>query len=84
MTIHVSQSKHHPGTVLKVDGHLKAGDVAELAKACRSADDMKALDLSDLQSADRAGLASLQELVSVGVQIRNPSPYIELLMKTKP
>lgn len=83
MTIHVTETKQHGGTVLKVDGHLKAADVAELTKACQLAPGMIVLDLSDLQSADSAGLAILREMVSLGIQIRNASPYIELLMKTK-
>ncbi len=81
MTIHVSEAKHSSGTVLKVDGHLKAGDVAELTQACRLANNLNTLDLSDLQSADKAGLEILRELASLGVQLRNASPYIELLMK---
>ena len=81
LTIHVSEAKHLRGTVLKVDGHLKAADVAELTQACRLASDLSTLDLSDLQSADKAGLEILRELASLGVQLRNASPSIELLMK---
>ncbi len=81
MTIRVSEAEHLRGTVLKVDGHLKATDVAELTQACRLASDLSTLDLSDLQSADKAGVEILRELASLGVQLRNASPYIELLMK---
>jgi ABC-type transporter Mla MlaB component len=81
LTIHVSQVKRPRGTVLKVDGHLKAADVAELTQACRLANDLSSLDLSDLQSADKAGLEILRELSSLGVQLQNASPYIKLLMK---
>lgn len=84
MTIHVSEKKHQGGTALKVDGHLKAADVAELKKACQLAPGIHVLDLSDLQSADSAGLMILRELVSLGLQIKNVSPYLELLMKSKP
>jgi ABC-type transporter Mla MlaB component len=84
VTIHVSQLKHHRKTVLKVDGQLKVGDVDELTKAFRSANHIDLLDLSELQSADSAGLAVLRELVSSGVQIRHASPFIELLMKANP
>lgn len=80
MTIHVSEAKHTTGTVLKVDGDLKAGDVAELTLACQLANDLKTLDLADLQSADKAGLEILRELASLGVQLHNASPYIEMLM----
>ncbi len=84
MTIHVSHTKHQSKTVLKVDGQLRAGDVDELRKALRSAIHIDVLDLSELQSADSAGIAVLRELVSLGVQIRHASPYIELLVKTIP
>lgn len=39
------------------------------------------LDLSNLSSADPAGVEVLLELVSLGTQIRGASPYIELLLK---
>ena len=72
-----------PQTVLKVDGRLKGDDVEELAQAYRSAQGATALDLSELQSADRAGVELLRELASMGAAIRGASPYIELLMRTK-
>lgn len=84
MTIHVSETKHKHGRVLKVDGHLKANDVPELTSAYRSAQGNCVLDLSELQSADSAGLALLRELVSLGAEIHRASHYIELLLKTKP
>lgn len=84
MTIHVSETKHDDGRVLKVDGHLRAADVLELTSAYRSAQGNSVLDLSELQSADTSGLATLRQLVSLGAEIRHASPYIELLLKTKP
>ena len=39
------------------------------------------LELSNLQSADKVGVDVLLELISLGVQIRGASPYIELLLK---
>lgn len=83
MAIHVSQTKCDHGSVLKVDGHLKADDVSELIRAYRMAHGNNVLDLSELQSADSAGLKTLRELVSLGAEIRHASPYIELLLKTK-
>jgi ABC-type transporter Mla MlaB component len=84
MTIHVSETKHKHGRVLKVDGHLKANDVPELTRAYLSEQGNSVLDLSELQSADSAGLALLRELVALGAEIHRASPYIELLLKTKP
>jgi ABC-type transporter Mla MlaB component len=83
MAIHVSEAKREHGSVLKVDGQLKADDVSELTKAYRLAHGNCILDLSELQSADSAGLEALRELVSLGAEIRHASPYVELLLKTK-
>lgn len=83
MTIRISQASDDRRTVLKVDGRLNAGDVEELTRAFQSAQGMKALDLSELQSADRVGVEILRDLVSMGAEVRGASPYIELLMKTK-
>jgi ABC-type transporter Mla MlaB component len=70
-------------TILKVDGRLRADDVEELSRAYRSVIGATSLDLSDLQSADRDGAAILRELVSLGVEVRAATPYIELLLRTK-
>jgi hypothetical protein len=70
-------------TVLKVDGWLKGDDVDELSRAYCSVQGAAALDLSELQSADREGVAILREIVSLGTEIRGASPYIELLLKRK-
>jgi hypothetical protein len=70
-------------TVLKVDGRLRLEDVGELARVVRSVQGAAALDLSELQTADRAGVEILRELASLGVELRGTSPYIELLLKTK-
>jgi ABC-type transporter Mla MlaB component len=84
VSIRISKTMDDRQTVLKVDGRLKADDVEELTRAYRSLEGATALDLSELQSADRAGVEILRDLVSMGVEIRRASPYIELLLKTKP
>ena len=83
MTIYISRTGDDRQTVLKVDGELKADDIEELTGAYRSAQGASVLDLSELRSADRAGVGVLRELVSIGAEIQGASPYIELLMKTK-
>jgi ABC-type transporter Mla MlaB component len=83
VTIRISKMVDDQHTVLKVDGRLKADDLDELTRACQSAPGATALDLSELQSADRAGVQILRELVSMGAEIRGASPYIKLLLKTK-
>ncbi len=83
VTIRISKTADERQTVLKVDGRLKADDVGELALAYRSARGATVLDLSELQSADRACVAVLKELVALGAEVRGASPYLELLMRTK-
>jgi len=83
MSIRVETTSDTYGTVLKVDGRLTSEDVDELARAFRSAQTTTALDLSDLQSADPAGLELLREIIALGAEVRGASPYIELLLKSQ-
>lgn len=83
MAIRITKTVVDCQTVLKVDGWLKADDVEELSRACRSVEGATALDLSELQSADRDGVVVLRELVSLGVDVCNASPYMELLLRAK-
>jgi len=81
MSIRITRTSDACGTVLQVDGELCSENVAELTKEHRSVDGSAILDLSNLLSADPAGVEVLLELVSLGTQIRGASPYIELLLK---
>lgn len=83
MTIRITTTTDDLRTVLKIDGRLNAEDIEELSRAHRSVEGSAALDLSELQSADRDGVARLRELVALGTEIRGASPYIELLLKAK-
>ena len=83
MTIRIKTTSDTYGTVLKVDGRLRSEDVDELANSFRSVQGATALDLSELLSADRAGVEILRELISLGAEVRGASQYIELLLKTK-
>jgi hypothetical protein len=70
-------------TILKIDGRLGLDDIEEVNRAYRSVTGAICLDLSDLQSADRDGVAILRKLISLGVEVRAATPYIELLIRTK-
>jgi hypothetical protein len=83
MSIRVTTSSDTRGTILKVDGRLRAEDVSELAGVFGSVQGASALDLSDLQSADRDGVEILRQFISLGAEVRGASPYIELLLKRK-
>ena len=81
MSIRITKTSDARETVLRIDGQLRMENVAELTKEHRSVEGTLVLELSDLQSADKAGVEVLLELVSLGAQIRGASPYIELLLK---
>lgn len=84
MPVRIEKTSAGNETILKVDGRLVSEDVGELARAFRSVEGTTTLDLSDLLSADRPGVEILQEIISLGAEVRGASPYIELLLKTKP
>ena len=83
MSIRVTTTSDMRGTVLKVDGRLRSEDVNELAGVFGLVEGASALDLSDLQSADRDGVEILRQFISLGAEVRGASPYIELLLKRK-
>ena len=80
MDIRITRTSDACETVLQVDGQLCSENVAELTREHRSVEGRLVLELSNLQSADKAGVDVLLELISLGVQIRGASPYIELLL----
>ena len=41
---------------------------------------VRALDLADLTSADEEGLAAIRRLRDRGIEIRNPSHYLAMLL----
>lgn len=84
MSIRIRTIAEAGRTVVKVDGRLKEADLEELSKVVPSVQMGTVLELSELRSADRAALERLRELISLGVEVRGASPYIELLLETKP
>ena len=82
MTIRVSTNSEAGVTFVKVDGWFKAEDVEEFVRLLNQMNSQPALDLSELQSADRSAVEVLRELIASGVSLRRVSPYIELLLKT--
>ncbi len=81
MSIRITRTSDSQETVLRIDGQLCLENVAELTREHRSVEGPLVLELSDLQSADKAGVDVLLELISLGVGIRGASPYIDLLLK---
>jgi len=81
MAVRVSRTMVEQETVLQIDGQLRSADTEELAKECASVEGRLTLELSNLVSADSKGVELLLELVSLGAEVRNASPYVRLLMK---
>jgi hypothetical protein len=78
LTLRITPVPGHDEVTLRLEGRLGVAEVPELE---RSADaGITALDLRDLVSADTDGLAAIRCLRDRGVQIRNASHYLALLL----
>jgi hypothetical protein len=71
-------------TVVRISGRLSEATVAELEKACGPMNGATVLDLSNLVSADNAGVYAIRALVENGAEIRGASPFIQLLLDAPP
>ena len=60
---------------------LTSRDLAELDKDFVAAGWPHVLDLTNLQSADAAGVDRLRELISHGTRVEGISPYLQLLLE---
>jgi anti-anti-sigma regulatory factor len=67
-------------TIVRVGGRLSGESVEELMKHCRSIRPDFVLDLSELRSADDAGVIAIQSLVRGGARVRGDSPFIRMLV----
>jgi hypothetical protein len=67
--------------MVSVAGKLEERYVAELQEHCAAAATAVILDLSDMNSADKAAIHWLNERLEQGYEIRGASPYIKLLLK---
>jgi hypothetical protein len=63
---------------LRLAGRLGAAEAAELERCAEAG--VRALDLEDLLSADEEGLAALRRLRARGIEMRNPSRYLAILL----
>ncbi len=67
-------------TRVQVAGRLQPPFEAELDKEIRSIDRPFVLDLSELLSADKAGIEKLRHLASNGAELRGASGYVRMLL----
>ena len=80
MALRVTVATTDEATTVQVDGRLSARDVGELGRVVRGVEGRVILDLSNLQSADDTGVATLRTLAGQGAQLVGTSPYIALLL----
>ena len=82
MTIHISCSSDSGIRIVRIEGWLEGDAVGELERVIDGASENIRLDLSELRSADKAGLAALRAHRAAGGSIVGASPYINLLLET--
>jgi ABC-type transporter Mla MlaB component len=80
MSVRIDTASEGTRTIVRIAGELAEGGVEELLKVCRSLENVIALDVSELHSADSEGLATLQTLIRRGAEVRGESPYIRMLL----
>jgi anti-anti-sigma regulatory factor len=80
MTLYIACDSDSGGRVVRLEGWLEGEDVAELDRVINGGSGPLRLDLSELRSADTAGLVALRALRTAGGLIIGASPYIRLLL----
>jgi hypothetical protein len=68
--------------LVRLAGQLSGAQVPELLKACADADHVR-LDLSDLVSADMAGIDALQRVRAAGADLVGVPGYIQLKLDSE-
>ena len=78
MTLRITPVPSGDPGILRLEGRLRAEEVPVLEKSAE--DGVRALDLEDLMSADEEGLAAIRRLRDRGIEIRNASHYLAMLL----
>jgi ABC-type transporter Mla MlaB component len=80
MTLYIASESDAGVRVIRLEGWLEGEAVAELERVAKDGSGPVRLDLSELRSADTAGLAALRTLRAAGATLVGTSPYIRLLL----
>jgi anti-anti-sigma regulatory factor len=81
MELRVTMTEREGSTTVYVDGRLTAGTLGELERLVRAIKGPVVIDLSNLLSADDAGVAQLRTLARQGARLFGASPYVALLLE---
>ena len=80
MSVRINRTIDGERTVIQVAGRLQSVDLPELEKEVRLAGGPLVLDLSELVTADEAGLQKLRELACGSAELQGASRYVQLLL----
>ncbi len=80
MTLYIACDSDSGTRVLRLEGWLEGESIAELDRVINGDSGPLRLDLTELRSADAAGLSTLRALIAAGASIVGASPYIRLLL----
>jgi hypothetical protein len=80
MTLYIACDSDSGVRVMRLEGWLEGEAVAELDRVINEGSGPLRLDLSELRSADTAGLVALRALRTAGALISGAPPYISLLL----
>lgn len=81
MNVRITSFSEPTSTVIRIAGRFRTEDVGELEREARSAEETLVLDVSELASADAAGVTLLKALMRRGTELRGASPYVALLLE---
>jgi hypothetical protein len=84
VTLHMALGDEPGIRVIRVAGWLEGEAVAEFDRVASGCSEPLRIELSELRSADPAGLTVLRALRARGSQLVGASPYIRLLLGTEP
>ena len=80
MTLDIASDSDSGVRIVRLEGWLEGEAVGELERVVTGEAGPLRLDLSELRSADTAGLDALRALRAAGASLVGASPYIRLLL----
>jgi anti-anti-sigma regulatory factor len=83
MTVRILTETEPNATVIRIEGDLRVEVIEELDRVSDEAGGPLVLDLTNLGSADAAGLRALGALMKQGAELRGASPYIRMRLESE-